>query len=218
MAWRRREGEEVTRLSRLGERAGVRVPYCSPAQAGVQTRAFVNPRPAVDPAAAPTTCPPKRFIPQCGIREACLRICHILAGLVLAGAAAPASAADWTLVTVHPNAAAVFVDSSSIQRRGDMVTFTLWAIYRKRQKSGTDNARAIRRANCADLTFNDLQRTFLYRDRELATSSNRPAEQATTTSLNGLAIAFACEGPGTGRYRTVADPYKASKARGFWKQ
>lgn len=144
-----------------------------------------------------------------------LRITVILAGLALAGAAAPASAEDWKLVSVQPEAA-VFVDLGSVQRSGNIVTFTLWAVYRKRAKSGTDNAKAQRRANCDDLSFNDLTRTFMYRDRVLTTSSDRPTEHANPRSLNEYAINYACS-PGTSPIRTVADPYKATKARGFWK-
>ena len=147
-----------------------------------------------------------------------MRIVPALAALILTGAAAaPAAAADWKLVSVQP-AAAVFVDKSSIQRSGDIVTFSLWAIYRKRGKTGTDNVKALRRANCGDRSFNDLERTFLYRGRVIDTSRDRPTEHGDPGSLSDHLVTYVCDGPGARPDPTFQDPYKASKARGFWKQ
>ena len=141
-----------------------------------------------------------------------MRAIFVLAAL--GGMAAPAAAEDWRLAAVNQTVA-VFVDLSTIRRSGDMATFATWTIPRRRGQSGADNVKGVRRANCSNDEFTEIERTYMYGDEVIAKMGEAALSKAPPNSIAEGTNQYVCFGNEEGPDPNFPDPYKETR-EGFW--
>lgn len=119
------------------------------------------------------------------------RNCIIAAGLALAPAAALAS--NWLYVGKNTFGSVYEIDTESLSRSGDAVTFWLRVKYGPKSPQGnSDGYTARRTANCTDRSYRDLQTTYTKEGAVVSTSGEEEKRFAPPDSIASGVIKAAC--------------------------
>lgn len=152
---------------------------------------------------------------------------HLMTAIMLASLPAAAQPSAWRLAaTSHTTGppdiyAATFVDTASIAREGDWVSYWSASVWEQARSSG-DNSRSHTRANCRSHQYQDRHVSFYHGTILVERGVEHPASPAAPESAKYLEIDAAC-GVRPWLTRIVADPYAWSRsafrtlrAGGYW--
>jgi len=117
--------------------------------------------------------------------------CTFVAALALA--ATPALASNWVFVGKNTFGSVYEIDSETLTRSGDNVTFWLRVKYGPEGPKGNADAYTARRtANCSDRSYRDLQTTYTKEGKVVSTSGEEEKRFAPPDSIAAGVVKAAC--------------------------
>jgi len=118
-----------------------------------------------------------------------------LLGVGVAIIAVPAIASTWVNVGKNNAGNSYEVDLASVERNGNLVTFTVRAKYAPSvAATGADGFTAIRQANCADRTYVDIHTDYMKGGKVLNSTPQEDKHTAASGTIAGSVLDKACSG------------------------
>jgi hypothetical protein len=117
----------------------------------------------------------------------------ILLAAMTGAFAAPAVASAWVNVGKNASGSSYDVDLASVERNGNLVTFTVRAQYAPSvAATGADGFTAIRQANCADRTYVDVHTDYMKGGKVLNSTPQEDKHTAVSGTIAGSVLDKAC--------------------------
>jgi hypothetical protein len=152
---------------------------------------------------------------------------HLIATVAMTIAPWPAEGAVWRLAATGHSSnprdhySATFVDTATIRRDGDLVTFSTLVVWEENISAG-DNSKLLSSADCRDRSYRHLEVAIYDGGRFLEKGKLEPSGKSVPESAFYRAIDAAC-GARPWLTKAVKDPYEWSRsafrklyAGGYW--
>jgi hypothetical protein len=118
---------------------------------------------------------------------------RLAAGLLILLIALPASASTWVSIGKTKPGSSYDIDSDSIHRDGNLVTFTVRAQYAPAiAETGADGFTAIRQANCADRTYVDIHTDYMKTGKVLNSTTKEETHAVKPGTIGARVLDKAC--------------------------
>jgi hypothetical protein len=117
----------------------------------------------------------------------------ILLAIIAAGVAAQAAASTWVNVGKNASGSSYDVDLGTIERNGNLVTFTVRTQYAPAvAATGADGFVAIRQGDCADRTYTDIHTDYMKGGKVLNSTTQEDKLTARAGTIGASVLDKAC--------------------------